>query len=385
MKIPTSPRLIRLNTIRTRLTLGYVLLLAVIIVGFSVYLQYELELTIAAQIDAYLQLDAEQVGIDGQESTTISSLIATRASLLRLILIGLPIALIVAGFAGMFMARRALRPVDEITRTVQAINATDMTRRIPAQPSPDEIGRLTETLNSMLDRLQAGFDKESRFTADASHELRTPLTAIKGQIGVALSRPRTPDEYQTTLNQIQHETDRLIRLANDLLFLTRLDAATPVRETPESIDLSDLLGAVVDQLCIIAADKRITITSDIPDSLPIMGVTDHLIRLFLNLMDNAVKYTPIGGSIHVTAEQAKHEVCIMIRDTGKGIAPEHLPHVFERFYRAESDRKYSGGTGLGLAIAHQIVREHAGSIRVDSKVGAGTCITVCLPKAAHIN
>ncbi|MBE2266662.1 MAG: HAMP domain-containing protein [Anaerolinea sp.] len=457
--------LTRFNTLRTRLTLWYVALLAVTVLGFCLYLQFELELSLANQVDASLQVAASQLLVDVDDSVdppmlrpmsesavnqlmqsrfamrlvnesgevvaevgvfpqgvtvtpnasgfetvnvegttwrifsqrvetetqrfdawlhmaqSLNLVYDTRRSVFNIILIGVPIVLIVAGLGGTFMATRALRPVDAITRTVQAINATDMTQRIPLPESADEIGRLTATLNSMLDRLQSGFEKERRFTADASHELRTPLTAIKGQIGVTLSRERSPAEYETTLHQIQLETDRLIRLANDLLFLTRLDGA-PVYAVPEHIDLSDLLGAAVDQICVIAAEKRITVTTDTPDSLPMMGFTDHLIRLFLNLLDNAVKYTPVGGSIRVSAlVTSSTEVQIVIHDSGKGIPAEHLPHVFERFYRAEADRKYSGGAGLGLAIAHQIVLEHSGRIHVESAVDSGTRMVVCLPLA----
>ncbi len=461
MKITT-----RLNTIRTRLTLWYVVLLAVTVLGFCLYLQFELELSLAAQVDAGLQVAASQllvdvddtvdppmlrpmsdsavdqlmqsrsalrivsangdvvaevgqfpqrgsvspsvagfetIVIDGtawriytqrvetqaqqfnawlQMAQSLNVVYETRNSLLQLIMIGVPITLIIAGLGGTFMAIRALRPVDVITHTVKEINARDMTKRIAFKGSADELGRLTETLNSMLDRLQSGFEKERRFTADASHELRTPLTSIKGQISVTLSRKRTPAEYEATLHHIQHETDRLIRLANDLLFLTRLDGA-PGLSLPEQIDLTDLLGAVVEQICVLAAEKQIILTTDIPASVPMIGITDHLIRLFLNLLDNAVKYTPAGGSITVSAVQSKTEVLIAIRDTGIGISAEHLPHLFERFYRAEADRKYSGGAGLGLSIAHQIVREHLGSLHVESTVGHGTTITVSLPVAPH--
>jgi len=317
-----------------------------------------------------------------QMAQSLNVVYETRNSLLRIVLIGVPITLIVAGLGGTFMATRALHPVDAITRTVKDINATDMTKRISYQGAADELGRLTETLNSMLDRLQSGFEKERRFTADASHELRTPLTSIKGQIGVTLSRARTPIEYEATLNHIQLETNRLIRLSNDLLFLTRLDA-TPTHSIPEQIDLSDLLGAVVDQMCVIAAEKQISLSTDVPESLLMMGITDHLIRLFLNLLDNAIKYTPSGGSINITAVQSKTEVLIFVCDTGQGISAEHLPHLFERFYRAESDRKYNGGAGLGLAIAHQIVREHFGSIQVESTLGKGTTFTISLPMTRH--
>jgi signal transduction histidine kinase len=229
----------------------------------------------------------------------------------------------------------------------------------------------------MLDRLQAAFETERRFTADASHELRTPLTAIKGQIGVTLTRTRTPEEYENALHHIQHETDRLIRLANDLLFLARLDNAS-LRWQPEDINLSDLLSAVVDQLEIMAQEKAITLTTDIPPRIIIHGMADHLIRLFLNLLDNAVKYTPAGGHIMLTA-QSEAEVCIAIHDNGPGIAPEHLPHLFQRFYRAEAERTYKGGAGLGLAIAYQIARAHNGSITVESYLASGTTFTVHLP------
>ncbi|MBN8637435.1 MAG: HAMP domain-containing protein [Anaerolineae bacterium] len=452
----------RLNTLHTRLTLWYVALLAVTVLGFCLYLQFELELSLANQVDAGLQVAASQLLVDVDDSVdppmlrpmsdsavtqlmqsrfalrlvnesgevvaevgifpegipvtptrtgfttaeaegttwriltqrvetqtqqfdawlqmaqSLNMVADTRSSVLRIILIGVPLVLIVAGLGGTFMATRALRPVDAITRTVQSINATDMTRRIPIQQTADEIGRLATTLNSMLDRLQFGFEKERRFTADASHELRTPLTAIKGQIGVTLARSRTPDEYEATLSQVQLETDRLIRLANDLLFLTRLDAA-PAFIQPEPIDLSDLLSAAVDQIGLIAADKQIRVTTDFPEALPMLGYTDHLIRLFLNLLDNAVKYTPQGGAIHVTGSKTETDVQITIGDTGKGIPAEHLPHLFDRFYRAEADRKYSGGAGLGLAIAQQIVLEHGGRIGVESNVGQGTRVQVGLP------
>ncbi|MBK9747928.1 MAG: HAMP domain-containing protein [Chloroflexi bacterium] len=277
----------RLNTLHTRLTLWYVALLAVTVLGFCLYLQFELELSLANQVDAGLQVAASQLLVDVDDSVdppmlrpmsdsavtqlmqsrfalrlvnesgevvaevgifpegipvtptrtgfttaeaegttwriltqrvetqtqqfdawlqmaqSLNMVADTRSSVLRIILIGVPLVLIVAGLGGTFMATRALRPVDAITRTVQSINATDMTRRIPIQQTADEIGRLATTLNSMLDRLQFGFEKERRFTADASHELRTPLTAIKGQIGVTLARSRTPDEYEATLSQVQ--------------------------------------------------------------------------------------------------------------------------------------------------------------------------------------
>jgi heavy metal sensor kinase len=280
------------------------------------------------------------------------------------------------------MAHRALNPVDNITRTVQEINATDLTKRIHYKGAPDELGRLTETLNSMLDRLQAAFDTEKRFTADASHELRTPLTAIKGQINVTLTRQRTPQEYESTLHHIQQETDRLIRLANDLLFLARLDAS-PLYWQPESVDLSHLVEAVIDQIEIIAAEKGITLSAEIPDGVTLQGITDHLIRLFLNIVENAVKYTPTGGTVHVSMRQNLQDVHVVISDSGQGISAEHLPHLFERFYRVDRERSQnSGGAGLGLAIAYQIALAHGSGIQIQSVQGQGTKVIVSLPLAS---
>lgn len=456
--------MIKLGTIRLRLTLWYVFLLALTVLAFSFYLELELQTHLSAQIDAGLQVSASQILLDMDDSvnppvlrpmsqnavanltqssfavrlvsstgevlseiggfpnfdpsldtpgfvgTTIDGVPwriyteqvetevgrfdayvqiaqslnlvdATRNSLLNLIALGLPLILIAAAAGGLFIANRALRPVATITSTVQAINATDLSQRIVYDGASDELSRLTETLNSMLDRLQAGFETERRFTADASHELRTPLTAIKGQIGVTLTRPRTAEEYQDTLRQLQRETDRLVRLSNDLLFLARLDAA-PLSWMPEQINLSDLLGAVIDQSRIVAEQKSITVNTQMPASLPINGVADHLIRLFLNVLDNAVKYTPAGGQVTVTAITSRNEVIVTIQDSGPGIAPDHLPHLFERFYRVERGRgSDTGGSGLGLAIAYQIARAHSGSIRVESKPGAGSSFIITLPLA----
>jgi heavy metal sensor kinase len=450
----------KLGTIRTRLTLWYVVLLGITVLSFSLYLQSELQTSLTEQIDTGLEVAASQLLVDVDDTVdpptlrpmsetavdrliqsrfalrliteagevvaevgtfppllpklpsisgfetveiegtswriysqpvetqvrqfntwlqmaqSLNSVYSARNSLLRLILVGLPIILMIATVIGSFMANRALRPVDTITRTVQTINATDMTQRIERYSATDELSRLTETLNSMLDRLQMAFESERRFTADASHELRTPLTSIKGQIGVTLTRQRTPDEYENTLLHIQNETDRLIRLVNDLLFLARLDT-TQIRWQPEQVNLSHLLEAVVDQVQLMAAEKDITLHADIPEAIPVEGLPDHLIRLFLNLLDNAVKYTPIGGKIEMLAYQTKTDVCITIRDSGSGIPVEHLSHLFDRFYRVERHRVYnSGGTGLGLAIAYEIAREHNGTIHVQSEMNKGTSFTV---------
>jgi len=315
-----------------------------------------------------------------QVGQSLSSVQKTLASLYIQILLGLPLVLFLAGLGGLFLANRALRPIDRITQTAQIISANDLTGRIGYRGSADEVGRLAITFDRMLDRLQDAFERERRFTADVSHELRTPLTAIKGRIGVTLSRSRTPVDYENTLRALEQQVDRLIRLSTDLLFLARLNQGH-LRSSPSVLVLSDLLDTILEQAQPLAEMRHITLIGDIPSGLSIYGDLDYLIRLFLNLLDNAIKYTPMGGQVTVHAEnKGADKVCVAVSDTGAGIPPESLPHLFERFYRVETDRSRStGGAGLGLAIAWEIARAHGGTLSVQSKLGLGTTFTVHLP------
>lgn len=300
-------------------------------------------------------------------------------SLLQQMLIGLPLILVLTGVGGLFLADRALRPIDLITRSAQAISASDLSQRINYQGPKDEVGRLAQTFDRMLERLQKSFERERRFTGDAAHELRTPLTAIKGRMEVTLNTQRTPADYIETLTDIEQEINRLIRLTSDLLYLARLDEGQ-LRLQGSAEDISDLLAAIVEQIQPAADGKGIRIITDIAPALLIYADTDHLIRLFLNLFDNAVKYTPSNGQITITAKRAADVVLVKIADTGSGIRAEDLPHLFERFYRVEADRsRKTGGVGLGLAIAHEIASWHGGSIQVKSEWGRGTTFTISLP------
>jgi signal transduction histidine kinase len=288
------------------------------------------------------------------------------------------------------LALISLRPIDRITRTAQEIDADDLSQRIDYRGPLDEIGRLAKTFDQMLERLQAGFAREQRFTSDAAHELRTPLTALKGRIGVTLSQSRDAKNYQATLVEMEHQVDRLIRLSSDLLFMARFDQSHQA-EPIARINIGELLASVVDQVRHVAAEKSLTLDTDLPPHLIIVGKMDLLIRLFINLIDNAIKYTPTGESIHVSADRDRDFVRIMVRDTGDGIAAEHLPHLFERFYRVEigrvrrvelTDERYiqdHGGAGLGLAIAHEIAQVHGGQLMVESVVGKGTTFICRLP------
>jgi heavy metal sensor kinase len=299
------------------------------------------------------------------------------------ILLGLGLVLTFAGFGGLLMADRALRPIDRITRTAQSIGASDLSRRIDYHGPADEVGHLATTFDGMLGRIEATLVRERRFLADASHELRTPLAALKGRIGVVLGHERSVGEYIGTLQDLEREVDRLIRLSTDLLLLARLDQDT-LSWQPEGLGGTELLLAIVEQLQPLATAKHLQLALDIADDVPLYGAPDHLIRLFLNLLDNALKYTPPGGRVSVSARATATETRVVIRDTGPGIPPDHLEHLFERFFRGDQSRaRSSGGAGLGLSIAYEIVRWHRGSIEVQSEVGCGTSFSVRLPLHDH--
>jgi heavy metal sensor kinase len=293
----------------------------------------------------------------------------------------IPLILLLAGIGGYFLAGRMLRPIDRITRMAAEIEASDLSLHLGYLGPADEIGRLTQTFDRMLERLKSAFESERRFTGDAAHELRTPLTVLKGQIEVTLSRNRSKAEYQKTLHGLAAQVERLIRLSNALLFLSRSDQKRLSWE-PTPLNLSELLAVILEQIQPLAEEKSLVLASEIPNELPLFGDTDHLIRLFLNLLDNAVKYTPSEGQINLRASCLPSGVQVVIHNSGPGIPPEHLPHLFERFYRVEADRSsQTGGSGLGLAISREIVRLHGGTIQVQSEPGQGTIFTVHLPHA----
>ncbi|MDD5093262.1 MAG: ATP-binding protein [Dehalococcoidia bacterium] len=289
------------------------------------------------------------------------------------------IALVLGGLI-FLLNIQVFRPLRRMGVKMRAISGGDLTQRIGHQGSENEIGELANTFDRMLDQLQASFEREKRFTTDAAHELRTPLAALKGQIEVALSRYRSQEEYRDTLQDLQEEVDRLTRLSGDLLLLARLGQGR-LQPRFERVDLSDLLGAIADQMRPSADLKGINLTEKVPPDITMQGDADHLIRLFLNLLDNAIKYTPPGGRVVLEAEATLERIRISVSDTGPGIPEEHLPFLFDRFYRVETARsRDTGGAGLGLSIVYELARSHHGTIAVDSKPGQGTIFTVELPR-----
>jgi heavy metal sensor kinase len=297
-------------------------------------------------------------------------------------LLKLPILLGMVGLGGYFLASRALKPIAQITETSKQIRVSgDLTQRIHYRgTSNDELARLALMFDEMMDSLQSAFEFEKRFLADASHELRTPLTTLKGRLQVTLRQTRSIAAYQEALHWIDHDVDRLIRLSSDLLLLSRLEQNHHYGDR-DLIDLSDLLAAVAVQAQPLADLRHLSFSTSIDPGLLIQGSPDHLIRLFLNLLDNAIKHTPAPGSISLVAAAQIDCIRVDISDTGVGIAPEHMPHLFERFYRVEKSRsRATGGTGLGLAIAQEIVHRHHGTISVQSEPGRGTTLTVSFPR-----
>lgn len=301
----------------------------------------------------------------------------TLNELLVALVVAAPILTVVAALGGYALAARALAPIDHITKTAGQISGEDLSARLNLPPTADEVGRLATTFDSMLARLDDSFKRERQFTADASHELRTPLAAMQAILSVIREEPRTPEDYQQALADLAEETDRLRALTEDLLRLARGDSHAGTNS--ERVDLSALLNDVADSLRPLAETKGLTLKCQAAPQLSLLGDTDGLIRLFVNLVDNAVKYTE-RGAIVISAEAKSDRVEVTVTDSGLGISPEHLPHIFDRFYRLDASRS-TQGAGLGLAIARDIVHAHKGTLEASSVVGLGSIFIVHLPVA----
>jgi heavy metal sensor kinase len=289
-----------------------------------------------------------------------------------------PVALLLSGGLAYWLARKALAPVERLRQATNAITVDRLDQRLPTQNPHDELGLLTETINEMIARLEGSFTEIRRFTADSSHELRTPLTALRTEVEVALSKPLTLADAIVVLGDVLEELVRMSRLTDQLLTLSRRDAGVE-RFVPSLLDLHALVAGVVDAMRPLAEAKEVLLRLDGESPVPVAGDEGRLRQVFINLVDNAVKYTPTGGSVTVRVGQRSRAAIVAIEDTGIGIPAEHAPRVFDRFYRVDKARtRAEGGTGLGLSIARSIVVAHGGSIDLASVPGKGTTCTVTL-------
>ncbi len=299
-------------------------------------------------------------------------------ALKRILIYAAGVMLLISAAGGWLLAGRALKPIDELTRRARQITAHDLSQRLNLDQE-DELGRMAATFDDMIGRLQEAFERQKRFTSDASHELRTPLTVMQAELGLALTRPRAAEDYRHTLLSMDEEVSRLSLIVNDLLTLTRIDV-DPVAIQHQPVVLNELLGGLARRVGMIAAERDIAVEVEGLQPATITGDATRLRQLFTNLLDNAVTYTPDGGRVTVRLESARDGARVTIGDTGIGIAAEHLPRIFERFYRtSEARAHHAHGTGLGLAISWSVVQAHQGEIAVQSTPGQGTTFTVFLP------
>jgi len=293
-----------------------------------------------------------------------------------------PLVILLLSASGWLLAGRVLNPVVNITETAQRITAEKLNRRLPVSAHDDEFNRLSRTINSMLGRLEESFRRIRQFSGDASHELRTPLAIIKGETEVALRWAKSEEELRQTLESNLEEINIMERIVTDLLSLARSDAGE-MRLNINEFSLSDLLQDIYMHARTLAErDKHEVHLHLLVDSeIRIHGDQIQVYRLLLNIVNNAIKYTPAGGAIDITMQlRHNNRALITISDNGVGIDEEHLPHIFERFYRVDASRnRDQGGTGLGLAIVKAIVAAHSGELTVTSSIGKGTTFAITLP------
>ena len=290
-----------------------------------------------------------------------------------------PIALAVSIFGGLALAHKSLQPVDEITTRARRITAENLDQTLPVRNVNDEIGRLTATFNEMIQRLHDSFAQVRQFSADASHELRTPLTVMRGEIELALRSTQTPGEYRTVLESSLEEILRMTSITDNLLLLAKAEQGTLDVHLSE-VDLQNLVDELYEDSEVLAEQKHIAVSLEENAPITIVGDRDRLRQLFLNLVDNAIKYTPEGGRVTLAARRQNGAALFQVHDTGIGIPPEEIEKIFNRFYRVDKARsREQGGTGLGLSIAKWIAELHRGTITVTSEVNKGSTFTVTLP------
>jgi len=294
---------------------------------------------------------------------------------------GVPIVLLLASAGGYFLARKSLSPIASMDRQTKAISAGSLSSRLDVTNPRDELGSLAITINDLLSRLENSFNEQQRFIADASHELRTPLAVLRSETEVALNKTRTIQEYQDSLSLIKDEAEQLSRIVEDLFILARQPLDHPQALIKEPVILNDAVRDCARAAQVLANRKGVRLdTESDQQSMVLYGDGELIKRMILNLLDNAVKYTPLDGEIRISLMRQNGKAEIVVRDTGIGIPQAAQSHVFDRFYRVDKARSRSlGGAGLGLSIASWIVEAHNGKISVESTPNRGSTFTIELP------
>jgi heavy metal sensor kinase len=288
-----------------------------------------------------------------------------------------PIVLVLSGLLGWFLAGKALSPVNSVAETAQQITHSSLDLQIPLREAGDELDRLIEAFNHMMMRLNRSFEQIRQFSTDVSHELRTPLTVIRGQLEVALFTAQTAEQYREAMEEALEGVDRLSNIVRALLLLSQAESGQLVLQKT-ALDFAGLLRDLVEEYQIPAEAQGVRLTADLPDSSSILANRVQMERLVANLLSNAIKYTPFGGKVNVSLRQEGAQVKFMVEDTGVGIAPDHLPHIFDRFYRVPS-ADAEKGLGLGLSFVAWIAKAHGGTVEVESRPQQGTRFVVSLP------
>ena len=315
--------------------------------------------------------------------TSAAPLEGTLRRLLGMLALGLPLAVAVAVAGGFVLVRRALDPVERIARKAEEITQHNLSERLPAVESGDELERLSISLNHMITRLQEAIDGSKQFVADASHELRTPLTVMRGELESLAQDPQLGRETRETLGSVLEEVERLAEIVESLFALSRLDAGEASAEW-RRFDLAELAATTAEQMSLLATDKNVSVACDSAAGVMVEGDPARLKQVIVNLLDNAIKYTAAGGRVRLTVRREQGFAVLEVADDGIGIPAEALPHVFKRFFRVDTSRsREQGGAGLGLAIVKSICSAHGADIEVISEPGRGSTFRLRQPLAAE--
>jgi heavy metal sensor kinase len=313
-----------------------------------------------------------------QVGSSLADFDETMKKLLIIMIIGIPTSLSVIVIVGYFMAKKSLKPVDQIRKAAVKISSSNLDERIDIKGRKDELGRLAETFNAMIARLKDSFQRTNQFSIDVSHELKTPLTILKGETEVVLRKERDNEEYKKLLQSNLEEIDRMARIIDDLLLLSKADSKD-MKLNIENISLRDLVADVCANMKIFADRKEITLVADELADVRLIGDELKLRRMLWNIIENGIKYTPKGGGMNVSSYTNNGFVCVNVKDNGIGISGDDIEYIFDRFYRADRSRKRESGSGLGLSISKWIAEAHKGTIEVTSQPSKGSQFLIKLP------